>query len=69
MKLTVFFKFTPGNLGVNQFASSGIILLVGGSLADGFTLSLYQTATGVIVSFLLGSVFSIINLKYFYNGR
>lgn len=67
MKLTVFFKFTPGNLGVNQFASSGIILLVGGSLADGFTLSLYQTAIGLIASFLFGSVFSMLNVKYFFN--
>lgn len=69
MKITILFKFTPGNLGVNQFASSGIILLVGGNLADGFTLSLYQTAMGLIASFLVGSVCSLINFRYIFNKQ
>jgi hypothetical protein len=69
IKLTILFKFTPGNMGINQFASSGIILLVGGTAADGFTLSLYQTAIFIITSFLIGSVFSVMNIKYFFNNK
>lgn len=67
MKITILFKFTPGNLGVNQFASSAIILLVGGTIAEGFTLSLYQSAISVIAAFTLGSVFSVVNMKHFFN--
>jgi hypothetical protein len=66
MKLTQLIKLTPGNMGINQFASSGIVLLAGGLSAEGFTLSLYQTAIYIITSFLIGSVFSIVNLKYFF---
>ncbi|MBI4931133.1 MAG: flippase-like domain-containing protein [Bacteroidetes bacterium] len=66
VKLTLLVKLTPGNMGINQFASSGIILLAGGTIAEGFTLSLYQTAIFIITSFLLGSVFSVMNMKYFF---
>lgn len=67
IKITLLFKFTPGNLGINQFAASGIVMLTGGLIADGFTLSLYQAAIFIITSFLIGSVFSIVNLNCFFN--
>jgi hypothetical protein len=67
LKAAVLFKFTPGNLGVTQFASSGIILLAGGIASEGFTLSLYQSAISIFVSFILGSVFSLVNFRYFFN--
>lgn len=66
IKLTLLIKLTPGNIGINQFASSGIIMLVGGVAASGFTLSLYQTAIFIITSFLIGSIFSIVNIPYFF---
>ncbi|MBL4657164.1 MAG: flippase-like domain-containing protein [Flavobacteriales bacterium] len=66
IKITPLFKLTPGNLGIDQFTTSGIILLVGGSAAAGFTLSLYQAAIYILVAFLVGSVFSVVNMKYFF---
>lgn len=69
IKLILLIKLTPGSIGINQFAASGIILLVGGTAAEGFTLSLYQSTIFIITSFMLGSIFFIVNMKYFFNNK
>ncbi len=66
LKFTLLLKFTPGNMGVSELASSAIILILGGTAADGFALSLYQTTIYIMVSLFIGSLFFIINLKHFY---
>lgn len=66
IKFTLLFKITPGSMGVSEFASSAIILMLGGAAADGFALSLYQTTIFIIASLVIGSFFSVINRRYFY---
>lgn len=65
MKLTILVKITPGNIGLSQFASGGIALLVGGTINDGFLLSAFQYLSVIIVAITLGSLFSLVNMKYF----
>jgi hypothetical protein len=69
IKLTLLLKFTPGNIGINQFASSGIIVLVGGTASAGFILSLYQTLIFIITAIVFGAIFTIVNLPYFINYK
>jgi hypothetical protein len=64
MNMTSFIKITPGNLGINQFASGGIAILVGGSLNDGFILSSFQYLTIILAAVVLGGAFSFHNFKY-----
>jgi len=65
MKFMLLVKLTPGNLGLNQLASGGIALLVGGTVSDGFLLSAFQYVSTILVAFTLGTVFTVVNLKYF----
>ena len=65
MNLTALIKITPGNLGLSQFASGGIVLLVGGSVNDGFLLSSFQYLTIIILAIILGGFFSFLNRGFF----
>ena len=65
MRMTLLLKLTPGNIGLSQFASGGIAVLVGGTMADGFLLSSFQYLSIIIVAFTFGTLFTIVNLKYF----
>ncbi len=65
LKITLLLKFTPGNLGLIQLASGGIIALLGGNASDGFLISLFQSLTYMLIAFSLGTIFSLINMKYF----
>ncbi len=65
MNLVLLVKITPGNLGVNQFVSGGIALLVGGTMRDGFLLSTFQVLYTIIMALLIGTTFSIFNFQYF----
>ncbi len=65
LKITMLMKFTPGNLGLAQFATGGIIVLLGGKAADGFLISLFQSLTYLITAFSLGIIFTINNFSYF----
>ena len=65
MNIMALVKITPGNLGLSQFASGGIALLVGGTMNDGFLLSSFQYLTIIIAAVILGGIFSFFNMKYF----
>lgn len=65
MNLTALFKITPGNIGINQFASGGVAVLVGGTLNDGFLLSSFQYLTTIITAATFGSLITILNHKHF----
>jgi hypothetical protein len=64
MRLTVLIKITPGNLGISQFASGGIAVLVGGAINDGFLLSTFQYLTMIIVAVTVGGICSFLNMKH-----
>ena len=63
--LTALIQITPGNIGVNQIASGGLAILVGGTMNDGFFLSAFQFLSNFTIAITLGSLFTFINMKYF----
>jgi uncharacterized membrane protein YbhN (UPF0104 family) len=65
MKLSMLFKITPGNLGLNQLANGGVFLLFGYEPSVGVFISTFAYITLFLFSFPLGIVFSIINRKFF----
>lgn len=65
MKLTLLVKVTPGNIGLNQMAASGIAVLVGGTAGDGFLLSVFQQLSMILIAFSVGTICTIVNLKHF----
>ena len=65
MKFMLLVKLTPGNLGLNQLASGGIALLVGGKVSDGFLLSAFQYLSLILVAFTVGIACTIVNMKHF----
>lgn len=65
MKLSMLFKITPGNLGVNQLANGGIFILFGYDASVGVFISIFQFLTLFLFSYPLGLLFTIINMKYF----
>ena len=64
MNITALAKLTPGNIGINQLASGGIAVLVGGTMSDGFMLSTFQYITNIIIAIIFGGVFSFVNFKF-----
>ena len=65
LKITMLMKFTPGNLGLAQFATGGIVVLLGGKAADGFLISLFQSLTYLLTALSLWIIFTINNFNYF----
>lgn len=65
MKLSIIFRFTPGNLGVEQLVSGGVVAILGGKAGDGVLISLFVTLTTVIIAFSLGTLSTLYNMKYF----
>ena len=63
--LTALIQITPGNIGVNQIASGGLAILVGGTMNDGFFLSAFQFLSNFTIAITLGSLFTFINMKHF----
>ncbi len=65
LKISLLFKITPGNLGVEQLLSGAVFVLIDQNAADGVVISLFNKAITMILSGTIGSVFTIYNLKYF----
>ena len=65
IKITLLFKFTPGNLGLMQLGVGGIFALMGLDYASGVFISLYQLVCLVVISFPISLLISIFNFKYF----
>jgi hypothetical protein len=65
MQLSTIFRFTPGNLGVEQIVSGGVVVLIGGQMGDGILLSVFVTVTTMIMSISLGGISTLYNMKYF----
>jgi uncharacterized membrane protein YbhN (UPF0104 family) len=68
MRLSIIFRFTPGNLGVEQLVSGGVVVILGGKMSDGILMSIFVALTTMIISFSLGSLYTLGNMKYF-NAR
>ena len=65
MNISMLFKFTPGNLGLNQIANGGVFILFGYDPSIGVFISIFQFLSLLVFSFPLGLIFSINNIKDF----
>ncbi len=65
IKLTLLFKFTPGNLGLVQIGMGGIFSLLGLDFSSGVFISMYQLVCLVVISFPISLLLSLFSLKYF----
>lgn len=64
-KVSLILRLTPGNLGIDQLASGGLVVLLGGRAVDGVLVSLFITFTTILIVFSLGVLSTIYNMKYF----
>ncbi len=65
MKISILFRITPGNLGVEQFLSGFIVSFLGGRVADGALISLYLVFITIIIIGTIGVCTTIYNFRYF----
>lgn len=67
LKISLIFKITPGNLGVEQLLSGAVFVLLEQNAADGVIISLFNKVITIILAGTIGTTFTIYNLKYFKN--
>lgn len=65
LKISLIFRITPGNLGVEQLIYGGIFSLMSLDPNTGVLLSLFHKSITLVISMLFGTAFTAINLKYF----
>jgi uncharacterized membrane protein YbhN (UPF0104 family) len=63
-KIALLLKITPGNLGINQFTFAGIFVLLGLPSSEGVDISLYLSISYFIISFTVGMIFHVVNMKH-----
>ncbi len=64
LKLTIIAKFTPGNIGVIQLFSGGVLAAYGHPLEAGLFISTLQLGLLVVISFPVAIVLTIVQFKY-----
>jgi hypothetical protein len=69
LKISLVFKITPGNLGVEQLVFGGLFSLMNYDPHAGVLISLFNKAITIFISLTAGSVFTIVNLKYFKTDK
>ncbi|MBN2790142.1 MAG: flippase-like domain-containing protein [Candidatus Delongbacteria bacterium] len=65
LKISLIFRLTPGNLGVEQLIYGGIFALMNYDPKIGVLISLFHKSITIIISLTVGSLFTFINFKYF----
>lgn len=65
LKVSLIFRLTPGNLGVEQLVYGGIFALMNYDPKLGVLISLFHKSITIIISLSIGSIFTFINFKYF----
>jgi hypothetical protein len=63
MRLSIVFRFTPGNLGVEQLVSAGILAAFGARPEDGVFLSLVATVTSIVLMLVAGIPFTLAHVR------
>ena len=69
MELTAIFKLIPGNLGVNELVTGGVMATIGGAAHEGILLAATYRISALSLTFTVGLISSIYNLKYFHISR
>ena len=65
LKISLIFRLTPGNLGVEQLIYGGIFTLMHYDPKIGVMISLFHKSITIIISFTIGTIFTFFNFKYF----
>ena len=65
LRASLILRVTPGNLGIEQLVSGGILHVLGGKLGDGISISLFTKITNLILVFSIGSIANFYYMKYF----
>ena|SRR3989338_10303813 len=58
-------RFSPGNLGVNELMSGGILGILGGASQEGILMELFCRFANLLLTFTAGVWAVITNMKYF----
>lgn len=66
MRLSLVFRITPGNLGVEQLFSGLVIYLFGSKAGDGVLISAFNSLASIIIVFTFGILYTLHDLKYFH---
>lgn len=65
LKISLIFRLTPGNLGVEQLIYGGIFALMNYDPKLGVLISLFHKSITIMISLSIGSIFTLINFKHF----
>ncbi|MDD4205414.1 MAG: lysylphosphatidylglycerol synthase domain-containing protein [Candidatus Delongbacteria bacterium] len=65
LKVSLVFKLTPGNLGIEQLIFGGLFSMMNYDPQAGVLISLFNKSITLFISLTAGSIFTIVNLKYF----
>jgi hypothetical protein len=64
LKILVVVKITPGNLGIEQLVSGGVVSLFSLNSADGIIISAFTKIFSLLLAFGLGSFFTLKNIVF-----
>lgn len=65
LRISMIFKITPGNLGIEQIVSGLLMTLIGSNPQFGIIISLYTTVTTLLIVFTIGVYSNFQYMKYF----
>lgn len=65
LRISMIFKITPGNLGIEQIVSGLLMSLIGSNPQFGIIISLYTTITTLLIVFTIGVYSNFQYMKYF----
>ena len=65
MRLSVFVRIVPGNIGVQELFSGGTFYMVGGDITDGLAIALFIRFFSLFLTFSLGIVGMAANMQHF----
>ena len=65
MRLSVFVRVVPGNIGVQELFSGGTFYMVGGNVTDGLAIALFVRFFSLLLTLPLGVIGIAVNMNYF----
>ncbi len=64
-ELALIIRITPGNLGVNELLSGGLLTLLGETMAEGILISVFIRFSTFVIMFTIGAGALLANLSHF----
>ena len=66
VEITNIFRFVPGNIGVTELVTGGLLNVLGKTTAEGVLIALFVRASVLILVFTFGVGAVLVNMKYFH---